>query len=101
MLSAARTFSILVLSLSVFGCTVYKSSDRKKFETDTGAIRVDSLVTEYCSSTSLRNYAEASKLVKILTSSHDGGSIFLWEYIVDNTSYLETDNLKGVYCLYE
>jgi len=101
MSSTARFFSFVFAAFLITGCTVYKSSDRKRFETDTSSAHINNLVTESCSSTSIRDYAQASKLVKIYTSSHDGGSVFLWEHIVDNISYLETDNLKGVYCLYE
>lgn len=101
MLSAAKSFSIIA-ALSIFaGCTVYKSSDRKKFETDTAAVQINSFINETCSGVSLRDEAQASKLVKIFNSSHDGGSVFLWEHIVNDKSYLETDNLKGVYCIYE
>jgi hypothetical protein len=101
MLSAAKSFSIITAFLFSAGCTVYKSSDRKKFETDTAAVQINSFIEETCSDVSLRDEAQASKLVKIFNSSHDGGSVFLWEHIVNDKSYLETDNLKGVYCLYE
>jgi len=101
MLSAAKSFSIAIAIFLFAGCTVYKSSDRKKFETDTAAVQIESLINETCSDVSLREQAQASKLVKIFNSSHDGASVFLWEHIVNDKSYLETDNLKGVYCLYE
>lgn len=105
MLSAAKSFSIATAFLLISGCTVYRSSDRKKFETDTAAVQISSLINETCSETSLRGEAQASKLVKIFNSSlsndNGGGSVFLWEHIVNDKSYLETDNLKGVYCLYE
>jgi hypothetical protein len=97
----ARLFTFVLAPLFFASCTVYKSSDRKRFETDTSAAHINNLVTESCSNKSVREYAQASKLVKIYTSSHDGGSVFLWEHIVDDISFLETDNLKGVYCLYE
>ncbi|MGZ3724241.1 MAG: hypothetical protein ACXVBD_00485 [Pseudobdellovibrio sp.] len=94
--------SILVFLLLGQGCTLYTSSDRKKFETDTKAANLSSLVQTKCSSTSIAPQAQASKLVNILNaddSSED--SIFLWEHIVNNKSVFETDNSKGVYCLYE
>jgi len=101
MLSAAKSFSIIATLFIFTGCTVYKSSDRKKFETDTAAVQISSFINETCSDVSLREEAQASKLVKIFNSSHDGGSVFLWEHIVNEKSFLETDNLKGVYCIYE
>ncbi len=101
MLSAAKVFSITATVLLFTGCTVYKSSDRKRFETDTAAVQINNFINEICSDVSLRDEAQASKLVKIFNSSHDGASVFLWEHIVNDKSYLETDNLKGVFCLYE
>jgi hypothetical protein len=101
MSSAARFFIYVFTAILFSGCTVYRSSDRKRFESENSTAHINNLVTESCSNTSIRNWAQASKLIKIYTSSHDGGSVFLWEHVVDDISYLETDNLKGVYCLYE
>jgi hypothetical protein len=100
MFSAAKYFIILFF-LALCGCTIYKSSDRKKFETDTATVNVNHLSLINCASHSIQNEAQASKLVSIINSSHDGDSVYLWEHVINDASFLETDNLKGVYCLYE
>ncbi len=103
-LSALFISSCLLFSSA---CTLYTSSDRKKFETDTAALnltqKINNLVQTKCSPTSIASQAQASKLVNILNTDDQsqGGSVFLWEHIVNNTSVFETANLEGVYCLYE
>lgn len=102
-------YSLLLLSLYLLtSCTIYTSSDRKKFETENAtisttenfAIDLNSLQAVSCGQDSLSQKSEASKLVNILTDENNQ-SVFLWQHIVDGFSYLETDNLNGAYCIYE
>lgn len=68
-----------------------------------------------CAHQSVRAKASSKRLVTVLRNTHssvynDVGTItnadreeseFLWEYIINENSVFESDNLKGVYCVYE
>jgi len=108
---------ILLLSGSTFftGCTIYRSPQRKEFESESSQFRVQNLKLAECSHQSVRTKASSKRLVTVLQNIHssaynDSGatayndreeSEFLWEYIINENSVFESDNLKGVYCVYE
>jgi hypothetical protein len=82
-------------------CTIYRSPDRKDFESDSSQFHVQNLKASGCSATSVRSQAEASKLVTMDSKLGSGDSRFLWEYRIQDESVFESDNLKGVYCVFE
>lgn len=82
------------------GCTIYQSPDRKAFESESPSFRIESLSQLHCSQTSIKPQATASRLVTVNNDDHNE-SIFLWEYIINNQSYFESDNLKGNFCVYQ
>lgn len=100
-----KTVSALILLMLVFvniGCTVYTSSDRKKFETDTAALNTLHLLKTSCSKMSLSAKATASKLVDIqMPKNQNDPALFIWEHQIENKSVYESNNAKGIYCLYE
>ncbi|MFZ3229399.1 MAG: hypothetical protein WA160_04280 [Pseudobdellovibrio sp.] len=101
-----KLLNVLILSISILsGCTVYRSPERKDFESDFQSkspnFRVQSLKQSGCSNKTIRTNASASTLITVLQGSSETGSLFLWEYLIENKSFFESDNLKGVYCAYE
>ncbi|MEK6627573.1 MAG: hypothetical protein AABY53_03015 [Bdellovibrionota bacterium] len=98
--------ALLSIAIILSACTVYKSPDRKAFESDYASFKVQNLTVNSkepaCSYESVRGSADASKLVTIIKlTSDDNESVFLWEYQLNGRSVFETDNLKGTYCIYE
>lgn len=97
----------LLFLLSSIGCTIYRSPQRKEFESESSQFRVQNLKLADCGHQSVRSKATSKRLVTVLqntTSSaynESANSEFLWEYIVQENSIFESDNLKGVYCVYE
>ena len=94
---------ILLLSFifaSFQSCTVYRSPDRKDFESAAPQFRVQNLKPLECSNSSLRSKASASRLVTIFKKLPQLENNFLWEYIIDQNSYFEADNLNGTYCTF-
>lgn len=86
---------------SLCACTLYKSPDRKDFESKTANFRIENLKLASCSNDSLSALSESSRLISIFNNSLQNNSVFLWEHKVNNSSAFETDNLKGIYCVYE
>lgn len=97
----------LIVLLNAAGCTIYRSPQRKEFESESAQFRVQSLKLAGCGYQSIRGKASSKRLVTILQNRNSsvyngsGESEFLWEYIVHENSVFESDNLKGVYCVYE
>jgi hypothetical protein len=97
-----KLLSLFLLILSIYtGCTVYRSPERKDFESDSPNFHAQNLMQVSCSGTSLKSQASASRLITVLAKDNSSESTFLWEYIIDNSSYFESDNLKGAYCVFE
>lgn len=89
-----------VLFFSLSSCNLYKSEDRKDFESEATGFRLASLRTAGCAYGSVRTRARAAKLLTVMPQGTD--SVLLWEYrMADGRSVFEADNLKGVYCRYE
>lgn len=102
-----KSFLLFILTSSILSsllsCTIYRSPQRKDFESDAPTFQVQNLKQVSCSNTSLRTQAEAYRLVTVLKPQNESETEdnFLYEYIVNNTSHFESDNLKGVYCAFE
>ena len=95
-LSVLLTLTALILT----NCTIYRSPQRKEFESEFPTFKAQNLSQKSCSNTSLRNQAHAARLAHIFVDSSSEDQ-FLWEYIIEQKSFFETDNLKGIYCVFE
>lgn len=87
------------LSLFLFSCSVYKSPDRKVFESRISNFDVQNLKLLQCSETSIKDFATASRLVNVDHSLDDPE--FMWEYQINDRSVFESNKSKGTYCIYE
>ncbi len=97
---------ILLVVINTFGCTIYRSPQRKEFESESSQFRVENLKKIDCTHQSVRTKATSKRLVTILQNSaysvnNKSESEFLWEYVINEASIFESDNLKGDYCVYE
>ena len=93
--------AFLILSFFLFSnCTIYRSPERKDFESDAPGFVAKNLKQLGCSNTSMQKKASSTKLITIFQGPKSD-SHFLWEYLIDGESYFESDNLKGVYCAFE
>ncbi len=97
------TYYILLATalLMLSNCSIYRSPDRREFESDSPTFRTQNLVALGCSGQTLRSQSAGSRLVTILQNKYYGAFEFLWEHKVNDKSYFETDNLKGAYCVFE
>ncbi len=86
--------------LGLTNCTVYRSPERKQFESDTPGFLAQNLKPLGCSNSTVRAQAQSSKLILVYQSANSENQ-FLWEYLISNKSYFESDNLSGVYCAFE
>lgn len=93
--------TLFFLIISLLSCTIYKSPDRKAFESDAVSFKVQDLQAVKCSTVSVQKVAHAAKLASIFNTHATGESVFIWEYNVDGQTVFESNNLKGIYCLYE
>ena len=96
-----RRLLTITFYLLCTGCTIYRSPERKEFESAAPQFRAQNLKEIGCSSSTQRNKASASRLITIYKSGSPSESHFLWEYIIDDQSYFESDNLHGQYCEFE
>lgn len=87
-----RLFYILGLFI-LFGCSVYKSPDRKDFDSLLVAQNLANLKVLSCSSASLRDFATEAVLLSANNS--------LWQYKINDEYIIESDTSEGAYCLYE
>ena len=95
-------FAILLYITVIFSsCTIYKSPDRKDFESSTASFKIQNLKPLACSQTSVKEFSTASKLVSIINAEKKENSVFLWEHQVSGQAIFESDNLNETYCLYE
>lgn len=98
---------IFLLTLTTVACTIYRSPQRKEFESESSQFRVQNLALAGCTHQSVRSKASSKRLVTVLQNMNSSvynetkDSEFLWEYIINEDSVFESDNLKGVYCVYE
>lgn len=93
---------ILLCALSILNaCTIYKSPDRKDFESLSASFKTQSLQVSSCSQNSVRTQAASSRLVSIQNSELNNESVYLWEHNIGDQHVFESDNLMGIYCLYE
>ncbi len=87
---------ITQIFLSLSACTVYRSPERKDFESEYTQFKVSNLQIKSCSQTSVIQEASASKLVYFEPEKYS-----IWEHQVIQTSVFESNNFKGEYCIYE
>ena len=83
-------------SLALSGCTVYRSPERKDFESEYAGFKVKNLQIKSCSQESVIRQATASKLVYMEPENYS-----IWEHHVNQVSIFESNNFKGEYCIYE
>lgn len=98
-----KYFSLAVIAAALFtlsNCTIYRSPERKDFESDAPGFLVSNLHRVSCANSSVRTKSSGSRLITIYQTPN-AESQFLWEYLINNESYFESDNLKGVYCAFE
>ena len=98
--TCGRPFFILVVSI-ISGCSVYKSPDRKDFDSLVVTQSFQNLKVVSCSPASVRDYATETTLLSPNASPNDLPNILLWQYKIDDEYFIESDNLEGAYCLYE
>lgn len=102
-----KILTLILCSTFFAGCTIYRSPQRKEFESESSQFRVQNLKLAECGHQSVRAKASSKRLVTVLQNTHSSAyneteeSEFLWEYIINENSVFESDNLKGVYCVYE
>ena len=95
------SLALLILTIFVFSnCTIYRSPERKEFESESPSFLVQNLKKVSCGNSSIKSKADSSKLITVFQSAKLD-SHFLWEYLIQGESYFESDNLKGVYCAFE
>ncbi len=99
-LPLAKSLSGLLLFFTITSCTIYRSPERKEFESEAPGFLVKNLKLVGCSYTSLKEKANSSKLLTVIQAANSENQ-FLWEYIISSESYFESDNLNGVYCEFE
>jgi hypothetical protein len=97
--------TIALLALFLASCTIYRSPQRKEFESESSNFRVQNLKLVDCTHQSIRSQATSKRLVTVLqNAAYSDTNIeteFLWEYLTQDSSVFESDNLKGVYCVYQ
>ncbi|OFZ29805.1 MAG: hypothetical protein A2622_11365 [Bdellovibrionales bacterium RIFCSPHIGHO2_01_FULL_40_29] len=91
---------IILAGLLLSNCTIYRSPERKEFESESPGFTVQNLKQLGCANSSMRSKSQSSRLITIYQSANSE-SHFLWEYRVGDESYFESDNLNGVYCAFE
>lgn len=87
-----RPFFILSVTI-LAGCSVYKSPDRKDFDSLVVAQNFANLKVTGCANESIRVFATEAKLISADSS--------LWVYKINDEYFIESDNSEGAYCLYE
>lgn len=100
-MSLLKTSAIVILTGILYSCSIYKSADRKDFESDYSAFNITNLKISHCSQISIKANAQYSKLVTVQSDDSTHETFILWEHKINNASVFETDNLNGTYCLYE
>lgn len=94
--NSMRTLTgLLVISSLFVSCTIYRSPERKEFESQNPNFKVQNLKLNSCADKSVAARAAASRLVTIQDD------VAMWEHVVDNTSKFESNNNKGEFCLYD
>lgn len=93
---------IVFICLISSSCSIYTSSDRKKYETDTAQLNTfDYAINASCSDKSLNAVSTSTKELYTTESPQDGGLLLVRQLVINGQQLLETDNLKGVYCVYQ
>lgn len=96
-----KLFPLILVSFILVSCSVYKSPQRKEFESESGNFKVQNLQRLSCSAQSIKAHATAQRLVTVMSNEQTSESEFIWEYIINDQSYFESDNSKGEYCAFK
>ena len=91
---ATTTFIIFSLT-HLLGCSIYRSADRAKFESDAPSLLIQTLQKNYCTQQSLAEYSSHSQFIAPLQNE------FLWKHVINDKIYYESTDLKGNFCIYE
>lgn len=100
-----KIFISSLITLLIVSCTIYRSPERKDFESEYPQFKVQSLARLSCSNESVIQQAISTRLITIKMDE-----LSIWEHLVpiklsDNTtevkSIFESNNFKGEYCIYE
>lgn len=86
---------LLVISSLLTGCTIYRSPERKEFESQNPNFKVTNLKLNTCTDKSVAAEASASRMISIQDD------VAIWEHVIQNTSKFESNNNKGEFCLYD
>lgn len=94
----------LFLALELLGCTVYRSPQRKDFESEYSGFQAQNLKQVACSDQTQISPQSSKRLVTVLEQKSPNtkttNSVYIWEYIQNDQSLYESDNLKGEFCAY-
>ncbi len=92
-----RCFFFIIGFIILCGCSIYKSPDRKDFDSLVVAQNLANLKVTGCSAASVREFATEAKLI----SRDNPPNNSLWQYKINDEYIIESDTLEGAYCLYE
>lgn len=102
---ATKYLFIIFICFVSSSCSIYTSSDRKKFETETAQTAQLNTFNDAnnasCSNKSLNAFSTSTKELYTTESPQDGGPLLVRQLVVNDQYVYETDNLKGVYCVYQ
>jgi hypothetical protein len=99
-MSCLKIILLVATSIALNACTIYKSPDRKDFESLSASFKIASLEIQSCSENSVKPMAQSSRLVSV-ENSDPSKPLFLWEHSINNEPVFESDDLNLTYCLYE
>lgn len=89
-----NTIAFILLATSFQSCQVYKSPERKEFESESPQFRVQNLQkTSACSTTSLAPLAQRVNII------YESPTERVTEFMIYNKSIFESENLQGEYCV--
>lgn len=86
---------VLIFTAILTSCVIYKSPERKDFESEYATFNVNNLSLLSCSGESVIANATASRLVYIHPNKNS-----IWEHIVNSQSIFESNNFQGEFCVY-
>ena len=90
-MSCLKIFLLITTSIVLNSCTIYRSPDRKDFESLAASFEVASLKTLSCSENSVKSLAQASRLISV-ENSDLSKSVFLWEHNINDQPVFESDD---------